>query len=179
MRRQRYGVGLSFLDMICSAMGGTLLLAVLFSIVKNPVAMPTRDDFIIVEVKYANANVVPGIEIRHDSGAVQSFPARQSLIAYDRKIDDSAVFVSHGIIQPTESGVGIMVVWMPKPKNGDWRFRPYLYDFPPKALESLKIRGIRAWNKSGEIVGEWSTLATDIQDAGQQTLVEVKLTIEG
>ena len=81
---------MSFLDVLCGAMGGMGVLAVIFSIVKNPVKLPNKDEFILITVESVRAQGRVGVLIETPDGqAHAAYPAERQLerIAQDWQED--------------------------------------------------------------------------------------------
>lgn len=142
------GVGLSFLDVLCSAMGAMVILAVIFSIVENPVVVPKLGDFILVRAR-AQANGVLGVVIQTPVGdTVAIHPTSHA--GHAAILGDAATSARCWSGSIDDVGVGVRVVYLEvrDPMVGKWWFRPYPVSYSAKKPSDTVIVEFEAWTRN-------------------------------
>lgn len=144
MARKR-GLGTSFLDVLCSAMGGMIVLAVIFSIVKNPTLVPKAGEFLFVVVDGAGGQEL-GLIVTTPTGF------QKSIRPGDRKdlLGEAAseVIARHG---RTADGAMRLFVEIREPAVGPWVVEPYFADYAPGTSDAASVAGIRVWTHEGPL----------------------------
>lgn len=151
MARTHTAVSLSFLDVFCCAMGAMVLLAVIFAIVKYPVELPLRGDFILLEITAEGTN--------HELGALVTTPRNTTYaIMENASLEASGEGIHGGIHSYCGSTNGeeegmkrIFFLEIRDPMEGSWHFRPYCVDWKRGDKPGVTVKSLRVWNRDGQI----------------------------
>ncbi len=129
----RASIGLSFLDVLCSAMGGAVVLAVIFATIKNPVQLPISDEFILIEIVSTHPAGtdqpfrIPGSGLRVTPPRGETWTV-DLLPGYTAGLDEFAesVTVWEGAAQTSDNGYRRSVTYaiIRRPVGGTWELRP-------------------------------------------------------
>lgn len=139
------GFSMSFLDVLCSAMGGVVVLAVIFSLIKNPVIVPKRGEFILIEVE-AQGKPALGLTVRTPEGHQYALVPMQPI---DLPAAEGGVTCTQGhTAKQTRFYVEIR-----NPQVGSWQLRPYLVNWEGKDFKNAKINAVRVWTRNGLLTG--------------------------
>lgn len=146
-------LSLSFLDLLCSAMGGMVVLAVIFSVIKNPILVPQVGEFILIELE---------VDKRREIGFLIESPADRTLAVLPNQPEtDIAPFsdASEGIRcwQGRNENNGTLTLQrvfleVRTPIRGTWVFRPFVVDWD----QNLNGTSNQAGSTQFKVIGIWT-----------------------
>lgn len=142
---------MSFLDVLCSAMGGMIVLAVIFSVVKNPVPIPKLNEFILLSVDLPGGGSELGM-------VIQGPQQKRCAVVSGREAEASRVLAASAtggvrswIVKTAGEDRTRFFVEIREPISGLWVFRPYMLSWAGKGLDEAKIERVEAWTKNGPV----------------------------
>lgn len=142
MARSRVAIGLSFIDVLCCAMGGAVVLAVVFSTIKNPVLVPLSDEFILIEMvvntpadEERSGVWIPGPGLRVipplGEAAVIDLTTGKSTdgILVDEALGGVGIWEAR-VKSEADGGSTVVYAIVRQPIAGKWEFRPTMTRWP-------------------------------------------------
>lgn len=151
MARRASGFQLSFLDLLCSALGGAILLALIFSIIRNPVQTPVIGEFILAEISSS---------VDYDLGMVVTPPGGNSLCIFPEmneeelaEFSETATGGIHCWQGKSDDGGIRLFVELRNPVQGPWILRPYVFDWREARDKAVPIRIDGVWQRNGRLTG--------------------------
>ena len=162
---RNYSFGLSLLDIIGCALGASVVLAVIFSVIRVPPPPLAPNEFILVQVTgdWQGQSGTPdntglvGFFVRAPNGRTLIIPPMEASIQEARAFLVDQVRLADGIelvsswshdLQQQSSYLSIS-----QPSIGKWQITPYYFDFP----SWLAGREIRLTPFAGVAVGYWTS----------------------
>lgn len=142
MPRSRVAIGLSFLDVLCCAMGGAVVLAVIFSTIKKPVLVPLSDEFILIEMVVSRpadesrADVWipgPGLRVIPPSGEAAVIDLTTGKASDGVLVDEAPGGVGIWEARASSDADGdstVVYAVVRQPIAGRWEFRPTMTRWP-------------------------------------------------
>lgn len=148
MAKRGTGLGMSFLDVLCSAMGGMIVLAVIFSIIKNPTMVPKTREFILLQVPCKEDQKL-GLMVTTPTG-------QQHAILPNDPSDDlgsaaTGLLCRLGEVSGNPISKNILYVEIREPAIGVWRFQPYFVDWAPRGVAAASVGEVRIWTSNGPL----------------------------
>lgn len=143
MSKRGSGLSMSFLDVLCSAMGGMIVLAVIFSVIKNPSAMPKSREFILVELLCKKDHDM-GLEITAPNGMEYAILRND---ASDRLQGMSTGMTCRGGLSDAKAAT--LYLEIREPAVGKWLICPYFADWAIGGVEAAEIESFRIWTTEG------------------------------
>lgn len=147
MAKRGSGLGMSFLDVLCSAMGGMIVLAVIFSVIKNPTMVPKTREFIMLQIPCKEDHKL-GLMVTTPTGKQHTIlpndsadylgPAATSLVCRLGQSQAKADLTSN-----------ILYVEIREPAVGVWKFQPYFADWAPGGLTVANVGEVKVWTSNG------------------------------
>lgn len=162
---RNYSIGLSLLDIIGCALGGSVVLAVIFSVIRIPPPPRAPDEFILVQVQGVWQEGEAKGENLDDYGLIGFYvraPNGKAVVIppIDMSVGEARKFLVSEIGVATD--VQLVSGWAPdleahttylsisQPSIGEWQITPYYFDFPkwligpsmaerPATFQGLKI----------------------------------------
>lgn len=128
-------------------MGGAILLAVIFSIVKHPVQIPVRGEFILLRLETSGPPHLMGLRVRTPAGL--ELAAFETPTAASPPIDVQFWRGIEGDADPRH----VLYVEIRDPMEGAWLLQPYMADYRG-ASEYTTITDVAIWTKDGRLVCE-------------------------
>lgn len=132
----RGGLGrfsMAFLDVLSCALGGSVILAVIFSLIKDPPSALNPQAFILVTC-VVEGNLQPGLELELVTPDERSFHLFQE--AKPQSATGVAEKVEHWSgIDPNNPNRHIIFVKVTAPTKGTWKVRPYAVTWFDKQAE--------------------------------------------
>ena len=143
---------LSFLDVICCAMGGMVILAVIFSIIKNPIQIPVKNEFILIEATSKGGKEPMGVIITRNGARYAILPGDAS----EADLSEHCSSLNSWIA--TDGEATKLYLEIREPASGDWYFEIFRSDWQSDqkadADARLTLTRIDAWTKQGAYVFE-------------------------
>jgi len=139
MKTVKNSLFVSLLDLISCALGAAILLAVIFSIIEEPVPLPKAPDYIVTEFK-VTGNVKLGIAIYSEESNEFILVAGDEGIKEDAQKQIVASELANALYVESMFGTEIneqnqnvdfskIVLSINAPISGRWHFIPYIYDY--------------------------------------------------
>jgi hypothetical protein len=142
---------MSLLDLVSCALGASIILAVVFSVIENPIPSPKVDDFISAEF-IANNNVQLGVVLYHEKTGEQINLTPEALHYKKTResiIDDYKLAGDVSWFSAKNDGQAIFTVNIDKPQKGKWLIAPYIYSYANNLVKSkVETISVRWRNKS-------------------------------
>lgn len=161
----RANVNISFLDLICSAMGGAVVLAVIFSIVQNPVQVPIREEFILCRVDYDLAGAQPGIRVIAPTGE-SATGAPLGGAEWSHIVAETRVEAWRGETVVTGESRGTLTVFLSEPIPGVWKLQPFMSDFAPGTVSGIQVISMQVFTRTGQRELTWNGQPVPLKSAG-------------
>jgi len=140
---------LSFLDLLTCSLGSVILLAVIFSLVKNPLISPVFSKFIMGQIVVEGEGQL-GLHISSpDDRDFTLFEKRKSKVSLPKDVAESMDLIYS---YPVKNGYNLQreyFVVIKKPRKGRWTFRPYYVDINDNnRFTQLNVMKARFWTIS-------------------------------
>ena len=148
MKKPAASFGVSFLDLLSCALGASVILSVIFSLIKDPPQAPVIGEFILIAAK---------IEGNLHAGMAITPPGRPPIYAfpYSKHMDLENGTTLVRCWETVQSDVNDLplrhlFVLVNNPTPGDWEVRPYAVSLihPDQPLENVRLREFRFWTLS-------------------------------
>ena len=156
MKRGKGTLGLAFLDVLSCALGATVILAVIFSLIKDPPSATDPDRFLFAAFQ-TEGNVELGVEIRTPTGVFAHVFENSPFMDLHDCAGAPQLWTSTDLGSPDRRWLFLRI---PEPTKGDWTLRPYAVRWRDKrsAETSLKLKAFR-----------WATLkeSRNVMESGE------------
>lgn len=148
----RAKVTLSFLDVFCCAMGASIILAVLFSVVKHPTQPPLRRQFILVEMAMSNNVFGSGLSIITPRKALIEMIPRYGAGGEGKETSAEAP----GGIRIWESWYAasnktLVYCEIREPTEGRWILRPTMPRWTTESSTNSAVIQVTIWTRRGKV----------------------------
>nr|MDJ0840902.1 hypothetical protein [Acidobacteriota bacterium] len=156
MSRRPTTFGVAFLDVLSCALGASVILSVIFSLIKDPPSAPVIKAFIFAEATVIG-NVVPGFEIRTPNGDyVHAYPGSKNM-GPNPAVKEISCWVTR-----SEGNVTHFYLRLGQPAQGPWLIRPYPVTFNrlKDAAADLQLDSFSYWTLDGQKAVDLKTKST-------------------
>ena len=147
---------MSLLDLVSCALGASIILAVVFSVIETPIPSPKVDDFISAEFSASTdeGNVKLGVVLYHEKTGKQinltpedlNYKKNKAKIISQYKLSEDILWFSTSETKSTTFTLNI-----DKPQKGKWLIAPYIYSYSNNLVKAkLKSLSVRWRNKSSD-----------------------------
>lgn len=165
--RRGPGFSLSFLDLLCSAMGAMVILSVIYSIIKYPVAIPVKGEIIHVRLVVTNYAGEVGMVVRPPRFDKVAVAAAAGVINAPSRPGEWTARFGLQITRDTPARTNaVFVAEIADPAEGIWELQPLLIDWDsghqPAPAPSMSI-----WTRHGRVPDEEADSIDGIQSPTQ------------
>lgn len=177
---RNYSIGLALLDIIGCALGASVVLAVIFSVIRIPPPPLAPNEFILVQASgrwQARAEIpddpkLVGFFIRAPDGPTLIVPPLEGGIQEARNylVDEMRLAASIDLVSAWSPDLQQQVSYLSiaQPSPGEWQVLPYYYDFP----SWLTGNEVRADSLGGLAVEYWTSKETWKKNAETEIVPE-------
>ncbi len=151
MRNRDPNIGMSLLDIISCALGASIVLAILFSVIKTPLPTPTSGQFILIEITgSAEKTSKSGFIIGPPGQApIAMMPTAQSIRAVTAQLQELQLLSDLSLDISKDKNTMYLV--LTEPVKDEWFITPYLVDDSNSTLRqydyTVHTGKMRWWTK--------------------------------
>lgn len=138
---------MSLLDLVSCALGASIILAVVFSVIENPIPSPKVDDFLSARF-VADKDVKLGVILYHENSGEQisltpeaiHYVETQQIITQEKGLAKDIIWFSSKLDGGSEA---YFTLHINKPQIGKWVIAPYIYSYANNLVKT-KVETISA-----------------------------------
>lgn len=164
MNARNTNIGLSLLDIISCALGASIILAILFSVIKTPLPSPVSGEFIMMEVtveEHRSTGEIGFILQAPNKESLILRPDTSSIIEVKSKLQELRLAIDISIEISRDNSTYYMV--LSEPIAGEWFITPYLVN----DTSSMLLNNEQFIAKKGKI-NWWSKDMSYSQGSGDE-----------